>query len=472
MKVSGRIILTVFFLFLYTVTQGQSDQKKVLIHYMGWFGTGENGRHWSCGQAHTPLIGYYSSLSWAAQTYHILLSWSSGIDGLIINVKDDYDAECMNGIVQTLKRILEIDNTNFDYDFTISYDDQGLSNVFEAETKFFYLRDYILPEPISFLRYNGVPAIFTFNYPDEYLTAEDYGTALDAVFLTNRPKLIWNQINEDALGYVDSFFPWVEPGGTWNGSNWGQAYLDYFYPEIDNYVTQLDFATGGVWAGFDDRSNHCWGGTRWIERQNGWVYNKTWEYVNTYSGDLPLLWTVIETWNDWNEGTEIEPSVEDGYKYLVSTITNINTFKGTHLSTDTVKFEEAKRIYLLADSIESGIIDSATYYPILEDAIASFIHDNPVAITPGIASVNSTKLEISPNPSGSLLHFQISSSNASEAWLTIVDMHGQVAGTVFSGFLQEGNHTIEWNASDLKRGMYICQLKTPQRTIVKRITIL
>jgi len=472
MKAFNKIIISTLFLLIFNMTQGQTEEKKVLIHYMGWFGEGESGRHWSCGQAHTPLIGYYSSLSWAAQIYHILLSWSCGIDGLIINVKDDYDADCMKTIIQTLKRIQDIDNVGFTYDFTISYDDQGLSDIFEAETKFTYLRDYILPEPISFLRYNGIPAIFAFNYPDQYLTAEDYDTALDEVFSTNRPILVWNQIETDALGYASSFYPWVQPGGEWNGSNWGQAYLDWFYPEFNKYATQLDFATGGVWAGFDDRSNTCWGGSRWIERQDGLVYIKTWEYINNYSEELPLLWTVIETWNDWNEGTEIEPSVEDGYKYLRSTIDNINAFKDSGISNDTSKFEAVKNIYFSADSIENGLVDSVTYYPLLEETIASFIQNNPVAGFSYQKSEVTIQLDVSPNPVTSLVQFHITLPEASEGLLKILDVNGRAIETIYTGFLPEGNKIVEWNSSNLKRGIYLCSLKTEQNQVVRRIVIL
>ncbi len=402
-----RVLTAIILLTGFCTLQAQTNQRKVLIHYMGWFGEGETGTHWSCGQAHTPMIGYYSSLSWAAQMYHILLSWSCGIDGLVINVKDGPDADCMKLIVQTLKRLYEIDHAHFSYDFSISYDDQGLLSVYEAEEKFIYLRDFILTEPIDFLSYDGTPAIFAFNYPNAYLTAEEFFSALDDVFDSGRPYIVWNQIEADAAPYVNSFFPWVQPGGEWNGVNWGKVYLDWFYPEFDYYTSQLDFATGGVWAGFDDRSNGCWGDrTRWIDRQDGWVYDETWKYVNEYSGDLPLDWVVIETWNDWNEGTEIEPSIEYGYKFLKSTINNINTFKSISISSDTAKFETLKSIYYSADSIERGLIDSVTYYPILKSAIADFIMDNPVACNTFQQQHTNLPVNIYPNPANKEIHIE------------------------------------------------------------------
>jgi hypothetical protein len=452
--------------------QGQSDDKKVLIHYMGWFGAGASGTHWSCKQAHTPLIGYYSSLSWATQMYHILLSWSCGIDGLVINVKDEYDAACMKGMVQTLKHLYAIDHVIFNYDFSVSYDDQGLSDVYTAEEKFIYLRDYILTEPIDFLEYNGIPAIFAFNYPDEYLTATEFASALDAVFTSGKHVLCWNQIETDAVGYAGSFFPWVEPGGEWNGSNWGKAYLDWFYPELNNYSVQLEFATGGVWAGFDDRANECWGGPRWIDRQDGWVYDQTWEYVNAYSGELPLLWVVIETWNDWNEGSELEPSLEYGYKYLQSTIDNINLFKGTSLSSDTGKFEELRNIYLAADSIERQLKDSVSAYPLLKEAIASFILEHPVSINDYTVTRPAFQLDVSPNPATSVIRFTVSLPEVSEGILALCDVSGRIFKTICKGKLPEGESVFSLNTAGLHTGVYLGSLKTTKGSIVKRIVLL
>ena len=464
----------------------QTEPKKVFIHYMGWFGDGIYGRHWICGQAHRPLIGYYNSQNWSTEMYQILISWSCGIDGLIINVKDDYDAQTSDQIIQTIRRIRDIDSVNFKYNFTISYDDQGMSDIVTAETKFTYLRDHILTEPVNFLRYNHIPAIFVFNYAGQYLTAQNYNTALNAVFPANRPKLIWNEIDASALGYANSFFPWVQPGGQWNGTNWGQTYLQWFYPTIAGYNAQLDFATGGVWPGFDDRPNSCWGSSRLIERRNDTVYNSTWSFVNNYSGSLPLKWVVIETWNDWNEGTEIEPSIESGYQYLKSTITNINTFKDTTISTDTAKFEVAGKIYTAADAIEKSNVDSALYYPLLERSVSDFLqgkfNDSRVNadsinqhlltnINNARGNVTGLLLETFPNPAKSLVQIRITMSSSSKVELNILDINGRLIETIHPGFLPAGDNVIEWNTTNLKRGMYFFLLKTDEDQMAKKIIL-
>ncbi len=368
----------------------ENESKKVLIHYMGWYGdtipeTGKDDmlRHWKYGHANSPLIGCYDSKSESLLTYHILLSWSCGIDGIVINVKDDYDAFTMKSLIRTIQRIRSINSVNFTYDFGISYDDQGfdLASPYDtAAAKMRYLRDSILPGLSCYLKYQGRPAIFVFDYPEKFMTAKDLRNVLNEVFGSLPPLLIWNSLDdkENSKNYVDAFYPWVQPGNKgWDeqGLNWGKDYLDWYYARVNeiNSGHRYAFTCGGVWPGFDDRENTSWGGNRLMSRSKGLVYDSTWTYILNYDKPLPLEWVVIETWNDWNEGTEIEPSMEDGYKYLVSTIKNINTYKGTNINEDTIKFEAAGKIYEASLLIERGMLDSYIYNTRLEEAIRVFL---------------------------------------------------------------------------------------------------
>lgn len=405
-----------------------AEPKKVLIHYLGWYGDslasdGDYLRHWIYGCAHTPLIGEYDSRSRALQTYHLLLSWACGIDGMIMNIKDPFDEQSMKIMLSTIKKIRNIDSLNFNYNFAISYDDQGMDKSYPLDTtiaKLGFLKDSILQNDPFYLHYNSEPAIFVYNYAG-MLSAKGYRIATDSVFKENTPMLIWNQIDTSALGYANSFYPWVGPDDSvWdkNGLIWGKKYLEWFYPTANGYSKYLDFVTGGVWPGFDDRKNTEWGKNRWMDRKNRVVYDSTWYFVNSYKSVLPLKWVIIETWNDWNEGTEIEPSVEYRYQYLISTIKNINTFKGTSLSSDTCKFYAAGKIYSASYMIEHNQRDSATYYPVLKRSIKSFLSNNcEMAInTIDTISNNYSKvlndekinIEIYPNPAKDNLYIKLS----------------------------------------------------------------
>lgn len=65
-----------------------------------------------------------------------------------------------------------------------------------------------------------------------------------------------------------------------------------------------------VGAGYDDRKQNKEG---WMaDRQDGKVYRTLWEEALKAKAD----WVLISTWNEWPEGSEIEPSVELGDQYL------------------------------------------------------------------------------------------------------------------------------------------------------------
>lgn len=383
------ILLTLLISCTSKVEKKSEEAPKILMHYMGWYNDtiSENGdelRHWEFGHANEPKIGLYDSHSESLLKYHMLLSWASGIDGIVINIKDDYDDVTMRKLIKVINELQAIDSVNFDYGFAISYDDQGfdLSAPYDtAITKLSYLRDSILPEMTNYIMHEEQPVIFSFDYPNKYLSAKSFRSVINDVFDANKPLLIWNTLVDvdNEAGDIDAYYPWVQPGASWDydkGLRWGKEFLDYFYPEVNKVNTNgnYKFTCGGVWPGFDDRKNESWGGDRLMARQSGIVYDSTWAYVHNYEGKLPMKFVVIETWNDWNEGTEVEPSEEDGYNFLLRTIDHANKLKGSEISKDSIKFEAAKLLYHASLLVESKKCDNHLYKHKLEKAIERFLN--------------------------------------------------------------------------------------------------
>jgi Glycosyl hydrolase family 99 len=106
-------------------------------------------------------------------------------------------------------------------------------------------------------------------------------------------------------------YAWVQPGATgWSpdGSNWGEQYLDYFYKTMRTKHPDK-IAIGGVWPGFDD-SGAKWGLNRHMQRACGKTFDQTLHmYDRYYDSTTPLPFLLIETWNDYEEGTAVERGI-------------------------------------------------------------------------------------------------------------------------------------------------------------------
>jgi hypothetical protein len=111
--------------------------------------------------------------------------------------------------------------------------------------------------------------------------------------------------------YANAFagsYAWVQPGqGGWmpDGSNWGQQYLENFYKTMrDKHPDKI--AIGGAWPGFND-SVAKWGLNRHMQSACGKTFDSTLNmYEHYYDSANPLPFLLVETWNDYEEGTEIE----------------------------------------------------------------------------------------------------------------------------------------------------------------------
>jgi hypothetical protein len=110
---------------------------------------------------------------------------------------------------------------------------------------------------------------------------------------------------------MDGFYAWINPGAKgWapDGSNWGEDYLRQFYQTMQTkYPGKI--AVGAAWSSFDD-SKASWSLNRRMSSRCGQTFNDTLALAQENSSpDHPLPFVLIETWNDYEEGTAIEPGI-------------------------------------------------------------------------------------------------------------------------------------------------------------------
>jgi hypothetical protein len=162
------------------------------------------------------------------------------------------------------------------------------------------------PHRGAYLAYNGHPMIFIFPKRGHV----DWNRVVEHCKTWDTTPLFFYK-DEPPAQYVTDFagiYPWVQPGRKgWapDGSNWGEQYLDEFYKNVKSkYPDKI--AVGGAWPGFDD-SRAKWGLNRHMQSRCGQTFEDTLDiYKRYFDADHPLSFVLIETWNDYEEGTAIE----------------------------------------------------------------------------------------------------------------------------------------------------------------------
>ena len=341
--------------------QGSPGRNLILAHYMTWFKTREYSGYWQhwnwdpdgdgkpdvgdrfpdnkradgrldLATAYYPLIGSYDSSDPFVIEYQVATAWAAGIDGF---VADWYGPQDREGIDQALEQVFALVSKwravyGLQFYIAIAYEEQILRDVPAAvreEMAFEHLK-YLLNQYASqsgYLTYEGVPVIFYFEAWENGVPGLLRPAQLMRLKRSLPPfYLLYMGAYQDFLGASDGFYSWVS-GANEDPYDWGADYVNWIYPEMDFRAREhgLKVNVGSVWAGFDDSKVWGWGtAPRLIDRQDGAVYRQTWEAAlkaqAQQTAGMPN-WVQIITWNDWNEGSQIEPSIEYGRFYLEET---------------------------------------------------------------------------------------------------------------------------------------------------------
>lgn len=269
---------------------------RVLAVYMPWFGD----------RSHID-VGYSSNDS-AVLRQQIQQARQMGISGFVV---DWYGAsrpfsDHNFGLLQEAA-----DGANFKvallYNESEDEDSQATDDAITALDRAYKL--YIGPDAPhagAYLTDNGRPMIFIFPKHGHV----DWTAVAEHCRGWQTPPLLFYK-DEPPPQYLSDFagiYAWVQPGRqgwTPDGSNWGQQYLTNFYKNVAARHPDK-IAVGAAWPGFDD-STARWGLNRHMQSRCGATLDETMRMYGQYYDDArPLPFLLLETWNDYEEGTAVE----------------------------------------------------------------------------------------------------------------------------------------------------------------------
>lgn len=165
-----------------------------------------------------------------------------------------------------------------------------------------YVMDRYAQSPV-YIHINGHPAIFFFGL-------EQFPVDWNKVRAKVKGKPVF--IFRNAVGFqspqTDGGFSWVNIN-TADANDWGQSYLDSFYATGLEHGKEA--VVGSGYKGFND-SMAGWGSHRVLNQNCGQTWLATLDEINKYYGGNPRLNGVqLVTWNDYEEGTEIETGIDN-----------------------------------------------------------------------------------------------------------------------------------------------------------------
>lgn len=312
------------------IAQTASRQQRPLLmaHYMPWFEAkpkqSQWGWHWTMNafnpeqittgkrqiaSQYYPLIGPYDSGDATVIEYHFLLMKLAGIDGVIVDWYGlsnflDYPALHRNtgALVQNAAR--------FKLQIGICYEDQTIPKLVEAKRimaeqrisfaagELQWLRQNWFRLP-SYLQINKKPVLLSFGTTG--LSDEEWQQVLRTV---DTPLLYFSEHRRRnaAVGAFD----WPQPQR-------GLASVDAFYQSAKGETLFIPSA----FPRFHDIYKEAKVGDSYgrIEDERGRTFDTT--LTRAWNSGAPIV--QIATWNDWGEGTMIEPSAEFGYRDLETT---------------------------------------------------------------------------------------------------------------------------------------------------------
>ncbi len=269
----------------------------VLSFYYPWWGRadGPSGKwyHWNPTTARhdvtdTPVLGLYDSNDSAVVRQHIRWAKEAGIDAFVSSWWGPTSFE--DHSLQVLLAVAQQEH------FKVSIILENPFTPAELYDDFHTLLATRATSP-AWLRVNGRPVVFVYARIMNRFTPDDFRWAFAG---TGAFTIADAQDSVQAAPFdgVFSYGPVQDLDG----------YLGQEATQIAAHHAAGRIYVAAAVPGYDDRVIRQPG--RYLARDSGAMFRRMW--ASAAGAD----WVTITSWNEWHEGTEIEPSLEYGRSYL------------------------------------------------------------------------------------------------------------------------------------------------------------
>jgi len=344
-------LLTVFFLTMLAglgsgaaaTAAAPANPKPVLVYYLPWYAarpfSPDWGWHWTMGHFepdrlnasgdrevaswYYPLIGPYDSADPVVLEYHVLLMKLAGIDGIIVDwygSTEFYDYAAVN---RNSTRLFEIAR-RAGLQLAICYEDQTIQHLIDggqitaagalrhAQEEMLFLETNFFCNP-SYFRIGGRPLLENFG-PQYFLASTSWDEIFSVLAPSNRPAFFTEDNRLEAgCGAFDWPPMWLsrQPG---TGEVLSEAALKNYLAGFEKKSADWPAFVSSAFPRFHDIYQRAgvrnyWG---YLGDRHGQTLRETFGRAMTNNSAL----VQVVTWNDFGEGTMIEPTKEYGFRDL------------------------------------------------------------------------------------------------------------------------------------------------------------
>ncbi len=289
---------------------------EVLAFYYPWYGS--NGRHWGgsnpaqheiLNATHYPVAGPYDSHDRGVIDSQIEMARTHGLTGFVSSWwgQKTFEDEAMPLLLDAAEKKGCHVSVYWE-----TAPGKGTGQISQAISDLVYIANHYGTRK-AFLKVDGKPVIFVYSRVVQQVPLDSWPAILSGA----RAKaadfiLVADGCDDEHARVFDAVHVYNFAGAlehmkladlpAWAGKNCAYA--------VNQARDRQAIACITVIPGYDDTKIRHSGFK--VDRQNGEVYRALWQAALDANPD----WVLITSWNEWHEGTEIEPSIEFGDTYL------------------------------------------------------------------------------------------------------------------------------------------------------------
>jgi hypothetical protein len=461
-------------------------QSKPYSGYWGWHWTmnhydpeildGQGRRN--IASHYYPLIGPYDSRDPDLVEYHALLMKVAGIDGAIADWSGSsnlYDYPLINQATSKLFDALSVAGLRF----AVCYEDQSITQlinnrwispaeaVFVGQLDMFYVANHWANTP-TYLALEGKPVVLNFG-PQYFFNEADWALILSVFSGGAQFFPLDNRLGTVAAGAFPWPPMWLSVGGVLTPEALDQYLVD-FYASSATWPSVV----GGAVPGFHDIYQEA--GVQpsfgYLDARDGQTFSETLD--RALFAQPPVIQLV--TWNDFNEGTNIEPTQEFGYRYLEHVQDVARGFRALPYTREDLPLPYT--LYVLRKEFAGDAVVRAQ----LNEAAAFIVSGEPAqaraifgalttAVGPGSVPASNLAVQVLPNPlvATATVFYDLPASG--EMRLDVFDASGRRVTCLASERQVAGRHRSVWDATRQPTGIYLVRLQAGGKVVTRKVVV-